>query len=1361
MMRKMTDLIVKLRYVFLCLFIVGAGFSLYISKQVHINEDIMKYLPSSSETKMGKDIMDEAFIQQDSSILNVMFKHLKEEEKQETLKKLEQIDGVSSVLYDSTDTYNKEDYTLYVLHVEDYADSQQANHVYNYVNEHFKTAGMSGSIYEKNKPILQLWIVAIAILCAMIILIILSDSYIEPFLYLISIGIAVFINKGTNIMFSSVSSITNSIVAILQLALSMDYSIMLSNRYKQEREKQENKLEAMKEALYQSFKSIASSSVTTVVGLLALVFMSFTIGRDLGFVLAKGVLFSLVSIFFCLPALLLIFENLIKKTHKKSPKFYLTKLGNFSYKTRYAQPILILILFVVAYLLQGKVKILYTDAEQDEVGAIFQATNQIAIVYENKYEDLMASYCKELEKEEKIEQVLCYANTMNEKLAYHELNKQFKDLGQNTQLDEYLIKIIYYTYYNKDKKNTMTLNEFISFIQSDIYSNENLSPSLSQNTKDHLDLLTNFTNSSLIQKKRTTKEIANILGMKADDASNILLYYNSKNLDTKISLKDFATFLLNDVASDPKYASHLKQETLLQLKQLKNFTDESVIHKSMNASELSTLFGIDQSSMEQLLLLYRTLNNSDTKMTFNTFAHFALSMSKEEAYKNYFDENTMQALHLLSTLSDEKNISTQLDMPSMKESLNLLGLSLDDTTLSLLYMYYTGATTESRLTLNEFATTALSMAKEEAYKNYFNKETITALQTIEFLTSYSDKDLTNTYLYSMFGIDYEIGEKLNFAITGSSTGTYSMTPRKFVNTLLNDATLAPQLKENQVSSLKTAEYIMNNLSTIYSTDEISLSLAQEKAVVSSIYGVYDYKNGNLKKISIKELLDFLYHNKENPLLATYLEPIRDLINKGYQIVTNTTTSYNYKEISQMMNTEEEKVKQIFGVYDYRTKSTTLTPQSFANFIINNKENPLLSNKISVASSKKLNLVTEVMHATLNHVNYSAKQLSALVNMDESTMRLLFSLYNSKYTKKNEEISLYDYVHFITSDVMNNKDFAKQFDKEKKEKLSTIYSLMTQSFNETKYTSKEAYAILQVLSDDLEESLIDLVYIYYNSKNDFNETWKMTVEEFINYLNTDILMDSRFNTFIDTEKRETITNSKKTINKAKNLIVSDKYSRVILNTKYSFEGEDVYDFVHSIENKLGDKEGIYIAGNSSMAVEMSETFNKELNKITLLTMVFIFIVVAITFKDLIIPSVLILIIQTAVYVTMGAISVSGGAVYFISLLIVQAILMGATIDYAIVYTAYYRESRLTMGIKDSMINAYNKSIHTIISSSSILIIVTLVVANFASAIAAKICETISQGTFAAVLLILLILPGVLATTDKWICRKGYYTEKKRK
>ena len=152
------------------------------------------------------------------------------------------------------------------------------------------------------------------------------------------------------------------------------------------------------------------------------------------------------------------------------------------------------------------------------------------------------------------------------------------------------------------------------------------------------------------------------------------------------------------------------------------------------------------------------------------------------------------------------------------------------------------------------------------------------------------------------------------------------------------------------------------------------------------------------------------------------------------------------------------------------------------------------------------------------------------------------------------------------------------------------------------------------------------------------------------------------------------------------------------------------------------------------------------------MVAIFVVVAITFKSIIIPGVLVVIIQTAVYLTMGVLSLLGGKVYFIALLIVQSILMGATIDYAIVYTSYYKELRQTLGVKDALINAYQKSIHTILTSASILIIVTLIVGNFASAIAAKICKTLSQGTISSLVLILFVLPAVLAAFDKVIIRK---------
>ncbi len=1353
-MRKITDFIVKGRYAFLTIFIILAIFSLYLSTKVNINEDIMKYLPKTSETKIGKDIMDESFAKEDSSKLNVMFKDL--EEKEDTLKKLQSIEGVSSVDYENTEEYNQDNYTLYVLNVSDYDNSQTATNVYNYVKENFKTAGMSGSIYDENKPILQLWIVILAISCAMIILIILSDSYIEPWLYLVSIGIAVFINKGTNIMFASLSSITNSIVAILQLALSMDYSIMLSNRYKQEKLTHKNKIDAMKEALYQSFKAILSSSVTTIVGLASLVFMSFTIGKDLGFVLAKGVLLSLISIFFCLPALLLIFDNLIIKTKKKCPKFNLTKLGKFIYKTRYVQSLLIIVLFIGAYFLKGNIGILYTDSQQDKVGKVFPSTNQIAIVYNNKYEELIASYCQKLENDENIDQALCYSNTINENLAYNELNKKFEDLDQDTKIEEDLIKIIYYNYYNKDANNKMTLNEFISFIKNDVYNNDNFSNSIDQNTKDNLDLLENFTSPSLINQKRSSKEIANILKINEDDAEKILTFYNSKNIETKMTIKDYVSFMLNDVASDPEYSSSLDAKTISKLKQLHKFTDVNNINKKMNSSELSSLFGIDKNLIEQLFLFYRTTMSSNTKMTFSSFATFALNMSLDSTYKDMFNENTIKSLNLLKALSNKESVTTALDPSSMSKSLNSLGINLDADTLSLLYTYYTGYNTKKKLTLNAFATTALKMANEKKYKSYFNTDTLKSLQTIIALNSYYDKELPNQDLYKMFEIDNKTGAKLDYLFTQKQNGTYTMKPLQFVNKLLQTSSVSSKLSDSQKASLSTAQYILNNIKTEYTQDELVSVLKEDKTVVSIIYGVYD---GNLKDLSIKELINFLYSNKKNPFFSESLASINNLLDLAHVIVNNLDTTYSYKEISNIIGTDQNLLAKLFSVYDYQNEVTTMSPLEFTNLILKNKDNELLKGKISDIS--ELSLVKEVMTSTLSNKKYTSSNLSSLLNIDNNTMSLLFSLYNSKYIKANQEISLYDYVKFIVNDVMNNNDYKDQFDNPKREKLTTINEIMNNSLNGKKYTADEAYAALDILSDNLDKNLIELVYMYYGSNKEYDNSWKMTIEEFINYLNSDILPDARFADFISSEKKEEIIDSKKTVDKSKNLIVSDKYSRVVLNTKYAAEDNDTYNFINSLANDIGNNDDIYIVGNSPMAVEMNKTFNNELNKITILTMIFIFIVVAITFKDLIIPFVLVLIIQTAVYLTMSAISITGGSVYFISLLIVQAILMGATIDYAIVYTSYYRESRLKMGIKDSVINAYNKSIHTIISSSSILIIVTLVVAGFASAIAAKICETISQGTFASVILILFVLPGVLAFTDKLICRKDCYKKEKNK
>jgi len=658
----------------LTIFILLSIISMILANKVTINNDIAKYLPSTSETRIGMDIMEQNFKEIKESDFQIMFKGLQQEQKMEIYQQLTEVEGVSVVDYDNSENYNKEDYTLYRIHVEDTEDSEVATKVYEEISKKYENyeIATNGVIAEQNTEVLPTWIVVLAIGCVLIILIIMCESYVEPFLFLIAILVAILLNNGTNIIFGTVSNITSSISAILQLALSMDYSIMLMNRYNQEKQKESDKIKAMKNALYNAFTSISSSSLTTIVGLITLIFMSFKIGQDLGLVLAKGVLFSLISIFFVLPALILIFDKWIVKTKKRTPNINLEKLGKFSYKIRPIAIFLFLGAFIISYLLKGNLGILYTASEEDKISEIFGENNQIAIIYKAKEEEAVSKHLKGIEEKDKVEDVLGYGNTINEKLTNSQLLEQLKDLGAEVSIDDYLLKILYYHYYNQEEKNTMTFDEFVSFIKTEVYNNPNIEGQLDGATKANIDKLANFTSSTQINQKRSMDEIANILDIETDKVNDILIYYHSQKTPISISLDEFIKFMNQDVLTNEKYAKNVDTNSRENLKKLAQFTNQNTIAKKMNSQEMAHLFGMHENTMKDLYSYYILVNGMDTKITIAEFANFVLTdVLTNPQYANNLKEATIHQIKMLATFSKQSNITTKMNT---NELANIFGI---------------------------------------------------------------------------------------------------------------------------------------------------------------------------------------------------------------------------------------------------------------------------------------------------------------------------------------------------------------------------------------------------------------------------------------------------------------------------------------------------------------------------------------------------------------------------------------------------------------------------------------------------------------------------------------------------------------
>ena len=329
--------IVKSRFVILILSIallIPAAIGYFNTR---INYDILTYLPSEIETMQGQDILEEQFGTGAFSLFAV--KGMNVEEVSELKAKIEKVDHVSDVIwYDSFmdlsipmemlpseiyDTFNSGDSTLMFIIFDETTSAdgtmdaiEEIRHI---ADEGCFLAGMSAIVTdtkimaEKETPIY----VGIAVLLAVIVLSLTMDSYLVPFFFLASIGMAIIYNLGSNIFFGEISFLTKALSAVLQLGVTLDYSIFLWHSYLEAQEHIEDKKEAMASAITDTIQSVVGSSITTIAGFIALCFMSFRIGLDIGLVMAKGVIFGVIACVTILPSMILVFDGVLEKTRHK------------------------------------------------------------------------------------------------------------------------------------------------------------------------------------------------------------------------------------------------------------------------------------------------------------------------------------------------------------------------------------------------------------------------------------------------------------------------------------------------------------------------------------------------------------------------------------------------------------------------------------------------------------------------------------------------------------------------------------------------------------------------------------------------------------------------------------------------------------------------------------------------------------------------------------------------------------------------------------------------------------------------------------------------------------------------------------
>ena len=459
-MERISAFIVDKRKAFYLMYIGIAVFCVFSSGWVAVNDDLTSYLPDGAETRQGLAVMEEEFVTFGAS--RIMVDNLSFGQADALAEELRGVSGVKSVEFDNTESHYAHGAALFSITYDGAAGDEVSLMALEEVKamlegyDAYFTGDTGGSASESLAAEMQV-VMVIAVVIILLVLLFTSHTYMEIPVLLLTFGMAALMNKGTNFIFGEISFVSNSVAVVLQLALAIDYAIILCHRYTEERERLEAR-EAVVLALSKAIPEITGSSLTTLSGLGAMCFMKFGIGMDLGLVLMKAIVLSLLAVFTLMPGLLMSFSPLIDRTHHKNFVPKITAWGRLAVKTRFVMPPLFVVLLICGFIFSSRCPYAYGEAglstirkndaqlAQERVDSTFGRVNVLAVLVPQGDYEQEGRLLRELEQMPETDTVLGLANVeaadgymLTDKLT----PRQFAEL---TDLDIEVTRLLYSAY---------------------------------------------------------------------------------------------------------------------------------------------------------------------------------------------------------------------------------------------------------------------------------------------------------------------------------------------------------------------------------------------------------------------------------------------------------------------------------------------------------------------------------------------------------------------------------------------------------------------------------------------------------------------------------------------------------------------------------------------------------------------------------------------------------------------------------------------------------------------------------------------------------------------------------------------------
>lgn len=537
-----------------------------------------------------------------------------------------------------------------------------------------------------------------------------------------------------------------------------------------------------------------------------------------------------------------------------------------------------------------------------------------------------------------------------------------------------------------------------------------------------------------------------------------------------------------------------------------------------------------------------------------------------------------------------------------------------------------------------------------------------------------------------------------------------------------------------------------------------------------------------------DIIVLVYENKDEKMMSSIIDMLsKDEHVTSIQAYANTLgAEMSVDDVAGMFGIDRVFVNTLFYLCENGFATEGMTFVDFATFITSDDfiNNELFAPMLDEASKAQIAQLGSLVNALTSTDKYSAEEISAMFGVDVQMVQSVF------YIKQLQNINYQNFANTIFGTIagvlgvdaqtiekvfnitpvtsLNMEEFVRVIsdlsaiadafvDSEQGAQLHTLIDIYDAVKSNKELSPSDIVDLFGNMADTdmFTEENLTLLYIMSRSNTMDMSSTKIPLYDFFTFLSEEIITNEAFSSYFDEAMLAEFESAKTMMSEGIAQLVGPEHSRMVITVDYVLESPEINKFYADLTDMLDNtlSGNYYLVGNSAMSYEVSQTFDQEYLIISIVTAIAVFLVVYMSFRKFSVSLLLICVIECAVFAMMSVMAVTGSPMFFIALILVQCILMGSMIDYAILFTTYYREVRKEYVLEEALPVVMTRATYAILTSSLILVLVTFICGFFMTGTVAAILQTLSIGAFCAILLILFVLPSYLVLLDKFIIKES--------